>query len=330
MKKILALLSVIFILFSLSSCKEKEVTHKTGWQNPDVSDTEKENTTKENTTEETTVAEDVAATSEPEKEEISIELDTGKALLIGSFNSEIYGRLTVYNQNNYFIITDEYNEKTFYTFSQNYSPEKTGGEPEAIFVDMNFDGYTDIGVCYYKDSLNSYYFCFVWDNEEREFTYCLPFSSLPNPRFNTRNKTITAYEKLGEKTKETVYIYTNSELSVVSTKETEETTSAQGAEIVNANLRVSKNGSFATVYLTANEKTQSKWVCTIDDSDVVDLSSEYYNMATKDYEFTLSAIAPGATTVIFRYVSLVTGEYIEEVIINAHTLSDGTVDIIVP
>lgn len=322
LKKLTALLAVIIILTSLAACGEKEPSHKTGWNNPEEPDTQK--TTSE---EETTLPEKI---TEAAAEEVTVKFSSDKALRVGDFQSEVYGKLVIYFQDNYFLIFDEYQERKFTIFAEGYSPSKTDGKPVALFDDMNFDGYTDFGVCYYKDALNSYYFCFMWDNAGRTFRYQLSLSNLANPDFDPVTNEITAYERFTTTTAtEKKYTYTNGVLTHLSSKNVVEEPQTDGAETVDANLQITGSGSSATIILNANENAHSKWVCMIENESVAMLSSEAYNEEASAYEFRLSAVSPGATTAIFRYKSVITGEYIEEIIINAITKDDMTLQIVV-
>lgn len=322
LKKLTALLAVIMILTSLAACGEKEPSHKTGWNNPEEPDTQE--TTSE---EETTLPEKV---TEAAAEEVTVKFSSDKALRVGDFQSEVYGKLVIYFQDNYFLIFDEYQERKFTIFAEGYSPSKTDGKPVALFDDMNFDGYTDFGVCYYKDALNSYYFCFMWDNAGRTFRYQLSLSNLANPDFDPVTNEITAYERFTTTTAtEKKYTYTNGVLTHLSSKNVVEEPQTDGAETVDANLQITGSGSSATIILNANENAHSKWVCMIENESVAMLSSEAYNEEATAYEFRLSAVSPGATTAIFRYKSVVTGEYIEEAIVNAIVKNDMTLQIVV-
>ena len=322
LKKLTALLAVIMILTSLTACGEKEPSHKTGWNNPEEPDTQE--TTSE---EETTLPEKV---TEAAAEEVTVKFSSDKALRVGDFQSEVYGKLVIYFQDNYFLIFDEYQERKFTIFAEGYSPSKTDGKPVALFDDMNFDGYTDFGVCYYNDALNSYYFCFMWDNGGRTFRYQLSLSNLANPDFDPVTNEITAYERFTTTTAtEKKYTYTNGVLTHLSSKNVVEEPQTDGAETVDANLQITGSGSSATIILNANENAHSKWVCMIENESVAMLSSEAYNEEASAYEFRLSAVSPGATTAIFRYKSVVTGEYIEEAIVNAIVNDDMTLQIVV-
>ena len=322
LKKLTALLAVIMILASLAACGEKEPSHKTGWNNPEEPDTQE--TTSE---EETTLPEKI---TEAAAEEVTVKFSSDKALRVGDFQSEVYGKLVIYFQDNYFLIFDEYQERKFTIFAEGYSPSKTDGKPVALFDDMNFDGYTDFGVCYYKDALNSYYFCFMWDNANRTFRYQLSLSNLANPDFDPVTNEITAYERFTTTTAtEKKYTYTNGVLTHLSSKNVVEEPQTDGAETVDANLQITGSGSSATIILNANENAHSKWVCMIENESVAMLSSEAYNEEASAYEFRLSAVSPGATTAIFRYKSVITGEYIEEAIVNAIVKDDMTLQIVV-
>lgn len=323
-RKLTAFFAILTIILCLSSCKEKEPAYKTGWNNPE--EPKSEMTTKE---EETTLAAEKVTSSAAE--EVTIKFSSDKALRVGAFDSEIYGKLIVYFQDGYFLIFDEYQDRKFTISAEGYSPSKTGGTPQAIFADMNFDGYTDFGVCYYKDALNAYYFCFIWNNTDRTFRYQLSLSNLANPDFDPVTNQVIAYERITTDTAtEKIYTYTSGVLTHISSKNVTEEPDTEGAETVDANLQVTGSGTSATLILNANENAHSKWVCTIEDDSIAMLSSEFYNEEATAYEFRLSAVSPGATTVIFRYKSVVTGEYIEEIIVNAITNEDMTLQIIVP
>ncbi len=323
LKKLTAFCAVIIIILSLFTCCNKEPSHKTGWNNPE--EPKSENTT---VPEETTIPEII---TEAAATEVTIKFSADKAVRAGDFQSEVYGKLVIYFQDNYFLIFDEYQERKFTIFAEGYSPSKTDGKPVALFDDMNFDGYTDFGVCYYRDTLNSYYFCFMWDNAERTFRYQPDLSSLANPDFDPVTNEITAYERFTTTTAtEKKYVYASGVLTHVSSKNVVEEPVTDGAETVDANLQITGTGSSSTLILNANENAHSKWVCTIENENVVILSSEFYNEEATAYEFRLTAVSPGATTVIFRYKSVVTGEYIEEIIINAITKDDMTLEIVVP
>ncbi len=324
-KKSLSFMIAVLILFMFCSCKE-EVKHKTGWQNPEEPATGETTTITE---EESTIKTPDISASATEKPEISFSEKT--ALKCGDFNSPIYGKLTLYFQDEHFLVLDEYGDQRFTVFAQGYSPSKTDGEPQAIFDDMDFDGAEDFGVCYYKDALNSYYFCFLWNSAQKTFTYYLPLSNLANPEFDFDKKTIIANERLTvEKTLEKLYHYNAGSLTMISSKEVTKEAETEGAETVDANMQINPRGYSSSIILKANENSHSRWECIIENEGIAVVESYSYNEESASYEFTLTGISPGTTTVIFRYVSVHNGEYIEEIVVNAQTNPDLTINIIVP
>lgn len=324
-KRLTAGIIAVIVLLTFCSCKE-DVKHKTGWQNPEEPTTGDATT---HTQEETTEKIPDAAVSATEKAEI--EFSEKRALKCGEFNSRIYGKLTIYFQDDHFLLLDEYGDHRFTVFAQGYSPSKTDGEPKAIFADMDFDGENDFGVCYYKDALNSYYFCFLWNGAQKTFTYYLPLSNLANPEFDSANKTITSKERLTvEKTLEKLYYYNAGSLTMLSSKEITEEPETQGAQTVDANMQINPRGYSSSIVLNANENSHSRWECIIENEGIAVVESYSYDEESSSYEFILTGISPGTTTVIFRYVSVHNGDYIEEIVVNAQTASDLTLNIIVP
>ncbi len=327
MKKFTAFFILFVFIVTLCACNNKETSHKTGWQNPAEPVTTDE-TTSLSEEETTAIKNDIPANSDST---VRIDFSEEKALEVGSFESEIYGKLTVFYQDGYFLLIDEFKDRKFTVFAENYSASKTDNKAVGIFEDMNFDGYTDFGVCYYKDAINSYYFCFLWNKSERTFDYFLPLSNLANPEFREDNKSVVAHERLTTtRTLNKTFVYSAGTLTQVSAKEVTDEPDNKGAETVNTDLLVSSLGKNAVIKLKVNENTHSKWECFIENENVVILGSEYFDEASHTKEFVLSGVSPGATTVIFRYVSVQSEEYIEEVIINAITKEDMTVNIVVP
>ncbi len=313
---LLFILTLIFCSASCSSRRDEATTHP-----PAEETTTEEVTTEEETTEKIT-------------ETVNIVFSEEKAKEIYSFPSEIYGNLKIFLQDGYFLIFDEFGNKRFTVFAENYTEEKTDGTPIGISGDMNFDGYTDFGLCYYKDTLNSYYFCFLWDNEARTFRYFLPLSNLANPGFDPlAENVISTNRQTFEKAVEEKYYYLSGELRLLSSKEvTEETTNNTviGAESIDANLSVMENGNSAYITLDANPYSSSYWKCIIDREGIVELSSENYNETDNKYEFLLSAVSEGECTVTFRYVSPETDTYVEEININVFVDESSVVSVVVP
>ncbi len=319
-KKYLYVLLIFLFVFTIAACK--------GTDEPET--TTEETTTEDSTTEETT--EEITETAAAET--VNIIFSEDKAEEIYSFNSEIYGTLKIYLQDGYFLIFDEFGGKRFTVFAENYTTDKTEGTPLAISDDMNFDGYSDFGVCYYKDTLNSYYFCFLWDNEARTFRYYLPLSNLANPEFNAVAQTVISKNRQTfESAKQETYYFLSDELRLLSSKDITEEPSENtviGAESVDANINVLENGNSAMITLDANPYSSSQWKCSIDDENIVILSSENYNETDNKFEFLLTSLSPGETTVIFRYISPETDTYVEEININVYVDDSKNVSVVIP
>lgn len=358
-KKFTAAFAIIAIIFTLTACKEedKEPTHKTGWNNPDEP-TVQQTTAPPVTDEGSDEDEDYEEGEEPDDEEeeedgyeeaepeipseavtepvteavTEISFSEESALLIGSFRSEVYGTLTVYLQNDHFLILDEYKDQKFTIYAEGYSPAKTDNTVYPMFNDMNFDGYTDFGVCYYKDTLNAYFFCFLWNTEAREFVYTHSLTNLANPEFDPVTKEITALQRITATTatEKTFSFAADGSLSHLTTNEIAEEPATDGAEIIDAKLQITESGDNVAFTMAVNPSSHSKWQCLIDDETIVTAAAEGLTADSSAYEFILTSLTPGATTVIFRYASTITGDYIEEIIVNVIVKEDLVITVVVP
>ena len=303
-----SLISAVLILsfiFTMSACITEEIPATTA---------EETTVAEETTTELTTEAE----TTEAEEETVNINFDEATAEEIFTFNTEIYGKLTVFLQRGYFLIFDEFGSKRFTIYAEGYSTSKTDYVPIGISDDMNFDGYTDFGICYYNNELNSFYFCFLWDNEARTYRYYLPLSTIANPEFNKTNETVISNNRQTyTDTHREKYYFLGEELRLLSSEfVTEEPSEATviGAESVDAKPDILENGNSVMITLNASPHSDSKWHCIIDDEEIVSLSSENYSETENKYEFLLTSLKEGETFVTFRYISKETGTYAEELV----------------
>lgn len=322
-KKISVLLTVIALLLTFSSCNG-DSEHKTGWQNPD----ENQSVSNDETTTEQT---DSDTDNNKNTDTAKVVFSESIAQDVGSFNSEIYGKLHVYFQNGYFLLLDEYGDTKFTVFAENFSTKDTNGQFLALFNDMNFDNKTDFAVCYYKDALNSYYYCFLWNETEKTFSYYLPLSNLSNPEFDSKNTQITSkYRFTATQTREDIYKYDSGELKLVHTYTSQNTQTDTGPEIIDSKLQITENVNSAQISIASKKGARSKWVCKIDNENVVTLSSEYYDEYTYTYEFLLSSLSVGTTTVVFRYETVDTHAYVEERVINVSVDENRNIKVILP
>lgn len=318
-RKFLSLFLILSVCFCIYGCKNEKDTETT------------EEITSEETTEEDTSTADAEETTE---EAVNISFSKEKATEIYSFPSEIYGTLKIYLQDGYFIIFDEFDTKRFTIFAENYSPSATDKTPVAMHTDMNSDGYTDFGVCHYRDQLNSYYLCFLWDNDTRTFRYYQPLSKLQNPEFNQLADTVIATNRLTyEKSSVDTYYFLGDDLRLLSSKEVirepEEETLING-DAFDPDTLIMENGNSALISLNTPSGSDSLWKCRIDNEDIVTLSSENNDKEANKTEFLLTSLSPGETTVIFSYTSPDTNASILDVNINVYVDDNGSVDIVIP
>lgn len=326
LKKLTLLITTLALLISFSACSNKnnDENDKKDDENTSVSEKEAETETEEAT-------EQPTQTTEPDSEEPDIKFSESRASFIGTFYSQIYGNLNVYLQEGYFLLIDEYEETKFTVFANNYSHSSEAAE-SPVFEDMNFDGNTDFAVCYAKDGENLYYYCFLWNGTEKSYVYYNPLASLANPVFDSENcQIISNYKKSKTKIREDIYIFNGSDITLAFTKDIEiAPESDTGAEINSAKLSVLENGNSALISLKANEETHSVWAYYIEDKSIVSVSSDYFDEKNSTYEFLLSAVSQGSTTVIFRYETVEDGDYVEERIINVIIDEDKNVKIFIP
>jgi len=320
-KKLTAILLITLFVFTLFACKGQDEDISTS----DMQSTSEETTLGEElTTDENSVP--VSGNAQP------IKFSSAKAKRIGTFESDVYGKMILWLQDGYFLMFNDFNDHVLTVNAQNYSPVEAC-ENNVISADMNFDGKTDFGVCYYMDTLNSYYFCFLWDSTQKTYNYYLPLSSIANPEFIRSTATVKETKKITfTEATENRYSVGENGLTLLSSKNiSEETTTATsiGNELIDPEFSYMENGNSALLSVKSGGN-KMKWECFIEDPGIVCVSSEYFDNITKVYEFLLSAVSEGATTVILRYVSSDSDETLQEINLNVIVGSEKTVSVIVP
>ena len=102
------------------------------------------------------------------------------------------------------------------------------GEGVLLVSDMNFDGYTDVGLLYSaKNNANKYY-CFLWNVQNRTLTYNEALSILAAPTFDKEEQKVGAMVTVGDKTKRVYYEWIGTRLSELPEEEvTEEPTTME-------------------------------------------------------------------------------------------------------
>jgi len=112
---------------------------------------------------------------------------------IGSFErGGSLGNMDVYIYDNYIYVFDEeqlpiqsiqlFSEMDVFSITENFKTE-----------DINFDGYTDIGVMNVLGTSNAYYDYYLWNNESGVFSYYQPLSDVSSPIVRSESQTIYSY-----------------------------------------------------------------------------------------------------------------------------------------
>lgn len=305
-KKIIAVLSALAVLCGLASCN--------GGGNEEETTTVAESTTAEETTQETTT--EAESTTEAEKKFV---FDEKKATLIGQMNSEIYGKLTLYYQDEKIAMRDEFKETKFVLDAEGYSPTPSDGGIQLTCEDMNFDGYTDFRLPSSLGNVNSFFYCWLWDMSARTFKYYSPLSAISSPVFNKDTKEIISTNRSSAAQYDvTTYKWVDGQLSVQKhesvTADESVTVSTEIAENMTAEI---SNGSFvAFLTLYGNPGSQSRWIPIIEDESIVDVLSQTYDDATAKTMICFQAHGVGTTTAVVRFALDKNSDYISEKVFN--------------
>ncbi len=331
-KKISIILTFVMLIctFTACTCFSGKNDKK---DNEDKSTTEITETT-EATEKETEKSDKENIPASGKENDGKISFSDSEAKKIGSFESAKYGKLVIYLQQGHFLILNDFGDHLFTVFAENISVTSADDKKTVIGADMNFDGNTDFGVRYYKDELNSYYYCFLWDSEEEGFTYFHPLTGLANPIFEEEDETVREMKRITySKYTENIYsIGKNSITLIRSNEDMEEETENEvlGGEVVSTDINVMENGNSALLTLKTNKNSKDKWTCFIENESIVSLSSENEDPLLHTQEFLLTSKSGGATTVIFRFIENETKKVIAEKNINVFVSDDMTVKIVIP
>ena len=102
-----------------------------------------------------------------------------------------------------------------------------------------------------------------------------------------------------------------------------------GPEDVDARLTISDGHVLSSVTLNMNERTNSDWLCRIENPAIVQLSSDYRDIFTNTHKFVFRGFMHGTTTVVLRYARSWNDPYVVQKILNVTVNSDNTLRIIV-
>lgn len=323
-KKIIAIFMFLIILtVSLTSCKDKS---------GDETESTSENLSVVATTvnQEETSAPTESTTNEEETTD-KFDYDSETAQYIGKFNSEIYGTLKVYYQENHLAIFDEYSSMIFTLNAEGFAPaESTDSEDTVICEDLDFDGYSDLRILYRKTTLNSYYLCWIWNMSLKTYVYYEPLTNIPSPVFDILAKNVISTNRTtANSATVTTYSWQDGELYPISHKTTSvEGEVITGPEVADSTIAISDGILYSSVSLTGNSNSTSKWICKIEDENIVRLYSDTSDAITNNYQFTFRGVRQGTTTVVFRYATDWSADYISEKVVNITVNADKTLTIV--
>ena len=327
-----ALLALMILMISFSACKKEPVVPDN--TSPYVTEDSSSVFAPTSFTGETTTAAAETTTEEEDDFEFSAE----DAQKLGDMNSEIYGRLSVYYQDLHIAVLDEYDSVLFSFPSQDFAPPKpTEGEDEEdenedtfISEDMNFDGYSDIRILYRTTSLNKYYLCWLWDMTEKGFVFYEPLATIPTPSFETNARTVVSLNKSTRISATlTTYKWQDDELLPIEHKiiSTEDETLA-GSDDIDTAVSITDGLTISYVMLSTGRYSNSRWMCKIENENIVKLLSDTFNENELTQKFAFIGSTPGTTTVVFRYTKDWDSDYVAEKVVNITVNADKSLTIV--
>ena len=142
----IALFLAAAMLFPLAACNKR---------NPNQTHTKTTEASTEPTTEATT------AINNADGDEIQLgpfTFDEDEAEFLGTFDSEIYAKVSVYYQDQRIVLFDSYDTRIGVLYAYSYEPNYEDTPIELKGEHVNFDGYTDFYLLYPQANFNSYYF----------------------------------------------------------------------------------------------------------------------------------------------------------------------------
>lgn len=311
-KKIIAFATALTLVLGFSACKRGKNGDETTVRE---STAVEESTTSEETTAETTT--ETESTTEPEKKFV---FNDGKARVIGEMPSEIYGKMKLYFQDGKIAIKDEFGDLKFVLDAEGYSPSAEEDGIQLTAEDMNFDGYTDFRLPSSLGSVNSFYYCWLWDMSAKTFKYYPPLSAICSPVFNKNTKEIVSTNRSSAARYDvTTYKWIDGQLSVQKHElvTADENITSTGAEIAENNTVEISNGMFiGFITLYGNPGSQCRWIPIVEDEGIVDVLSQTYDDATAKTMICFQAHGVGTTTAVVRFALDRNSDYISERVFN--------------
>lgn len=311
-KKTIAFATALTLVLGFSACKRDKNGDETTVRE---STAVEESTTSEETTAETTT--ETESTTEPEKKFV---FNDGKARVIGEMSSEIYGKMKLYFQDGKIAIKDEFGDLKFVLDAEGYSPSSEEDGIQLTAEDMNFDGYTDFRLPSSLGSVNSFYYCWLWDMSAKTFKYYPPLSAICSPVFNKNTKEIVSTNRSSAARYDvTTYKWIDGQLSVQKHElvTADENITSTGAEIAeNKTVEISNGMFIGFITLYGNPGSQCRWIPIVEDEGIVDVLSQTYDDATAKTMICFQAHGVGTTTAVVRFALDRNSDYISERVFN--------------
>gem|GEM_PF-1450907 len=319
-RKLTALLLMPVILLGISACKKQPA-------NSDVTELQPAETGSYYET-------PTAAPPEEQTTLLPLEFDKAQARLLGTFESEIYGTLTVYFQQDRFFLFDPFGTQRFEVYAYSYIPEYEDTPIELTGEDVNFDGYTDFYLLYSEGNLNSYYCFWLWNMENRRYEYYLPLSSIPSPVVDGDTKRITASDQISFDTVITTeYVWNNGEIVPISNSEKKfniiDASEADMPDETDSSVAIIDGMLLSTVIMNEDTSSSCHWLCRIEDDSIVRLSSNTLDRISGSRTFLFRGLQAGTTTVVMRYAESWDDNYVTQRILNITVNRNYTLKIVV-
>ena len=235
-------------------------------------------------------------------------------------SSEIYGKMKLYFQDGKIAIKDEFGDLKFVLDAEGYSHSAEEDGIQLTAEDMNFDGYTDFRLPSSLGSVNSFYYCWLWDMSAKTFKYYPPLSAICSPVFNKNTKEIVSTNRSSAARYDvTTYKWIDGQLSVQKHElvTADENITSTGAEIAENNTVEISNGMFiGFITLYGNPGSQCRWIPIVEDEGIVDVLSQTYDDATAKTMICFQAHGVGTTTAVVRFALDRNSDYISERVFN--------------
>ncbi len=277
------------------------------------------------------------ATLDPDADPVlpPLEFDPEEAEYLGTIETGIYGDVKIYYQDQRLIIYDSYDTKLFELYANGYEPFYNHTPVELIGDDVNFDGYTDFYLLYSEANLNSYYFFWLWNMQERTFKYYLPLSSVPTPEIDAARRRVISSDMTDLDTLVTTeYIWQDGNIMPIAHGEStvdhsNDSPVPDGPEEADTSMSILDGHILSSVTMHMNEKTRSDWICRIENESIVRLYTNTVDRNDHTHRFIFRGIMPGTTTVVLRYAQNWNSDYVAQRILNITVRRDYTLKIVI-